>query len=72
MSQSIPSASCPVCGADLVAHGGVDIRSAVAAGDDIEHRARLDLMVTCSECESALSVFVPLDELTVVVRGVAP
>lgn len=65
-------ALCPVCGCDLAQFGDIDIQNAVNAGDDPEHRARLDLLVTCSECESALNVFVPVDELTVMVRGVAP
>lgn len=68
--QPEADAPCPVCGCDLAAYGSVDIFNAVSASRDSEHRARLDLMVTCSECESELNVFVPVDELTVLVRGV--
>lgn len=69
--QTTADAACPVCGCDLTEFGGIDIQNVVNASDDPEHRARLDLLVTCSECESALNVFVPLDQLTVMVRGVA-
>lgn len=71
-TRSNEGAPCPVCGCDLAQFGGNDISNAVSAADDPERRARLDLLITCSECESGLNLFVPVDELTVVARGVAP
>lgn len=63
---------CPVCGASLFDHGGADIVGEVAAADDTEGKERLDVIVTCSNCESALNVFVAVRDLVVVAEGVAP
>lgn len=59
--------ACPSCGADLVFHGEAEIIGSVDAANDPRGESRLDMMITCANCDTDFNVFVAVSELVLIV-----
>lgn len=63
-----PWPACPTCGHDL-ADADAALGPGVAAARDPEGKARVELLLTCYQCESEFCAFVAVGELTDVTEG---
>lgn len=53
---------CPCCGSDLRS-ADIDLGEGVSATSDPEGIARIELLLSCFECEAEFHAFVPVSEL---------
>ena len=63
----LPWAPCPNCGENLNDADAL-LGQGVAASNDPEGKARIELLLTCYSCESEFFVFIAVSDLTEVAQ----
>jgi hypothetical protein len=58
-----PRFPCPYCGEDLADSLNVEPGGWIRAEEDPEGKARLEIAITCDECEEECFAFIPHDGL---------